>query len=324
VAIVTEQPWEAIASPMLRTTQATPLVLVPGLLLAMVGLWFGARQVIQPLKNLENQAIQLAWGRFAAIRQPVGGIAEIQRLQAAMVEMARKVEAAQENLHSYIGAITTGQEDERRRLAREIHDDTLQAVIALNQRVQLARLSLSEPAASGPVQLAPINSSLGEIQELTEQTIQNLRRLTRALRPAYLEELGLVPALRMLAQEATHAGQAADAFQVHFECEGEERRLKPEVELTLYRMAQEALSNVQRHAQASQAWLSVTFDPHQVEIRVRDDGRGFRVPDHPGDFVQAGHFGLLGLSERADLIGAELSLLSTPGKGTRVTIQLKD
>jgi len=300
----------------------------------MVGLWFGARQVIQPLKNLENRAIQLAWGRYAAIRQPVGGIYEIQRLQAALVEMARKVQAAQENLHSYIGAITTGQEEERRRLAREIHDDTLQAVIALNQRVQLARLSLSEPAASGPVPLAPISDSLGEIQELTEQTIQNLRRLTRALRPAYLEELGLVPALRMLAQEASQAGplrreqpeasEKEDRFQVHFECPGEERRLKPEVELTLYRMAQEALSNVQRHAQAGQAWVSISFDPNQVELTVRDDGKGFRVPDHPGDFVQAGHYGLLGLSERADLIGADLSLRSTPGKGTQVVVRLKN
>jgi signal transduction histidine kinase len=87
----------------------------------------------------------LAWGDFEAIQEPVGGIAEVQRLQMELAEMSRKVQAAQEGLHDYIGAITSAQEEERARLARELHDDTIQAVIALKQRVQLAQKTIKEP-----------------------------------------------------------------------------------------------------------------------------------------------------------------------------------
>jgi len=308
-ALAIEEPWEATASPLLRTSQVAPLVLVPALLLALVGLWFGARQIIQPLQTLESQANDLAWGRFTAVQQPVGGIEEIQRLQLTLREMARKVQAAQENLHSYIGAITAGQEDERRRLAREIHDDTLQAVIALNQRVQLARLSLGEHPATG---------SLAEVQELTEQTIRNLRRLLRALRPAYLDELGLAASLEMLARETGQSGE----IPIEFISQGEERRLPAEMELTLYRMAQEALNNLVRHAQATRGWLEIGYLEGKIELTIRDNGCGFRVPENPGEFAPAGHFGLLGLHERAELIGAQLSLESSPGNGTSVRIRL--
>jgi signal transduction histidine kinase len=309
--LVLEEPWEAMSNPLLLTTQTMPLVLVPALLLSLVGLWFGARQVIQPLQILEAQANDLSLGRYDRIREPVGGIAEIQHLQASLAEMARKVQAAQDNLRSYAEAITAGQEEERRRLAREIHDDTLQAVIALNQRVQLAQMSLGDH---------PIQESLAETQELTEQTIGNLRRLMRALRPAYLEELGLVAALEMLAKETSQA----NGTLVTFACEGEERRLLPEIELALYRMTQEGLSNIIRHAQASQAWLNIHFTPETVRVTIRDDGRGFMVPENPGEFVQAGHFGVLGLYERAEMCGAQLSLQSSPGKGTRIEIDLPD
>lgn len=307
-ALVTREPWQAMADPMLKTTQLLPLVLVPALLLALVGLWFGARQVIQPLQVLKERAGQLSRGRYSPIQEPVGGIPEIQSLQAALVEMSRKVQASQDNMRSYLGAVTTGQEEERRRLAREIHDDTLQAVIALNQRVQLARQNLPDPVAS---------ASLAETQRLVENTIQNLRRLTRALRPAYLEELGLAASLEMLAKEST-----GDHVAVSFICMGEERRLPDQYDLALYRMAQEALNNVVKHAGAQQARLELTYEPASVQIDVQDDGRGFSVPENPGEFARLGHFGLLGLHERADLIGARLMIASAPGQGTRLSIHL--
>ena len=190
--LVTEEYWQQIASPFLRTTQTAPLVLVPVLLLTLIALWFSAGQVIRPLHQLESQANDLAGGHFESLDEPVGGITEIRSLQSTLVEMGHKVQAAQNSLRSYIGAITNGQEDERRRLARELHDDTLQSIIALNQRVQLARLSLNGH---------PAGKSLSEIQALSEQTVKNLRRLMRGLRPVYLEELGLSAALWMLTRE---------------------------------------------------------------------------------------------------------------------------
>ena len=308
-ALVIEERWQAVTSPMLRVTQMAPLVLVPVLLLALVALWFGTRQIVQPLQELSAKATDLAWGHYEAIEQPVDGIMEIRRLQAELIHMAHKVKAAQESLRSYIGAITAGQEEERRRLARELHDDTLQSLIALNQRIQLAQLSLADSPTAG---------MLAEIQTLIEQTMSDLRRFTRALRPIYLEDLGLVAALEMLTREV---GQA-DNLRVEFHRIGSERRLAPEVELALYRMAQEALSNVARHAQASQASLNITFKPDAVIMTISDNGRGFQAPASPAELAPGGHFGLLGLHERAELIGAHLDIQSSPGQGALVVVQL--
>ncbi|HEY9527199.1 MAG TPA: histidine kinase, partial [Anaerolineales bacterium] len=138
-ALVTEEEWEMVTSPSLQLTQVAPLVIVPAFILALIALWFVASRIVQPLQKLESKAAALAWGDFEAINEPVGGISEVQHLQMELAEMSRKVQAAQEGLHDYIGAITAAQEEERTRLARELHDDTIQAVVALKQRVQLAQ-----------------------------------------------------------------------------------------------------------------------------------------------------------------------------------------
>jgi signal transduction histidine kinase len=225
--------------------------------------------------------------------------------------MARKVQAAQRSLRDYIGFITDAQEDERQRLARELHDDTLQSIIALKQRVQLAQKNASDEASQ---------MSLQELETIADQTIENLRRTTQALRPVYLEDLGLVTALEMLARETESASDA----KVTFQKQGSEKRLAAPVELALYRMAQEALNNVARHAQATQAELGIHFGHAKIEMHISDNGIGFEAPNTPADFAPSGHFGLLGMYERADLIGARLTIRSTPGKGTLLTVQLPE
>jgi two-component system sensor histidine kinase UhpB len=308
-ALVVEEPWEMVASPLLSYTQMAPLVLVPVLLLTLFALWFGIRQIVQPLQALEEQADALAWGNYQAVEKPVGGIAEIRRLQKGLVHMSQKVQAAQQSLHGYIGAITAGQEEERRRLARELHDDTIQSLIALKQRVQLAQLNQSNGSGT---------QSYSELEELTEKTIDNLRRVTRALRPIYLEDLGLLPALEMLTREVAQVS----GIEVEFNISGPEQRFAPKVELALYRIAQEALSNVARHAGASHASVNISFQPETVLLEVVDNGHGFEVPRSPAEFAPSGHYGLLGLFERAELIDADLRIESNIGQGTRVAVSL--
>ena len=305
-ALVLEENWEEIATPFLSTTQSAPLLLAPLLVLALIALWFGARQIIQPLQELEVKASRLAHGDFASIRKSVGGIAEIRQLQNVLSGTADDLESAQDALRGYIGAITAGVEKERRGLARELHDDTLQALIALNQRFQLARASAATDEE---------RASITQLQQMTEQTIANLRRIVRGLRPIYLEDLGLAAALEMLAKESTQVGSTP----VKFEVSGESHRLAPEVEVALYRMAQEALSNAQQHAQAVQIWLQIRFTPETVTLTISDDGAGFEVPEMPDVYARQGHFGLLSLTERAELIGGDLKIWSG-GKGTKIEV----
>ncbi len=313
-ALVTEESWEAVVTPALRASLIAPLVLVPAVVILLLALYLGATQVVRPLSQLESQARTLSNGDFKTIQEPVGGIAEIQHLQMELIRMADKVRAAQRSLHGYIGAITSAQEDERRRLARELHDDTLQALIALKQRVQLAQLETQPASRSVTPQLV----DLDEIANLTDQTIENLHRVTRALRPVYLEDLGLVPALEMLARQSSEPGGS----EIVFHCVGTEKRLDPSVELALYRMAQEALANIARHAHAGHASVKVTYLPESVTVQVEDDGVGFRAPSSPSEYAASGHYGLLGLHERAELIGAKLEIRSSPGQCTSVIVTL--
>lgn len=310
-ALVTMEPWRGEADPLLSATGQAPLLLVPVLVLALVVLWFGARQIVQPLQALAQKATRLGWGDFAAIQEPVGGINEIQRLQTELVHMAQKVEVAQQSLRGYVGAVTLGQEEERRRLARELHDDTIQALIALNQQIQLAQLAAADE---------PMTAQLHRMQQMAGQTVDGLRRLTRALRPIYLEELGLIPALEMLARDNNKAPELAVTFQRV----GRERRLPAMTELALYRMAQEGLSNMIRHAQATQADVVLHFEEHIITLTVQDNGCGFVVPESPAEMAATGHFGLLGIQERAELIGAQMKLQSTPGVGTVLTVILPE
>ena len=302
-ALVIEEPWRAVTDPLLRATEMAPLILIPVLVIALIALGFGIRQVVQPLQSLEKKATELGWGDFAAIEKPVGGINEIQRLQTELIHMARKVQLAQQSLRGYLSAVTTGQEDERRRLARDLHDDTIQSLIALNQQIQLAQMSTVNDGNT---------ARLATMQQMAEQIVADLRRLTRDLRPIYLEDLGLIPALDMLVRDMRQTTNVS----LRFDKVGQERRLPPNVELALYRIAQEGLSNVIRHAQADQARVSLQFTAGKVTITIQDDGQGFVVPESPAEMAPAGHFGLLGVQERAETIGARLHIKSALGEGT--------
>jgi signal transduction histidine kinase len=308
-ALVIEEPWQAVTDPLLRASAFSPIILAPAILIAAVALWFGLRQVVQPLQKLEQQATQLGWGDFNAITAPVGGIEEIRRLQTELAHMAHKVQAAQQGLRGYLGAITTGQEEERRRLARELHDDTIQSLIGLNQRLQLAQLETADPT---------IQTRLAEMEQMATAMIAGVRRFIRDLRPIYLEDLGLVAALNMLAHDVSQENDIA----VSFETTGSPFRLPPEVELSLYRIAQEGLSNIIRHAEANSARLQLCFTQDEIILTVSDNGRGFNIPDSPAEMTPSGHYGLLGMHERAELIGARLTIDSKPGEGTKLTVTM--
>ncbi len=307
-ALVVEEPWSEPASPWLRTSLLAPLVLVPVVGLSLVAVWLGVRRIMRPLQKLDVEVTALGWGDFEAVSEPVGGIQEIQELQKAIVRMADQIQAYQRSMHDYLGAITAAQEEERRRLARELHDDTMQNLVAMVQHVQVARRKIGRDPAH-------VEGQLADLQALSETTMDDLRRFSRALRPLYLEEAGLVAALEALARDTSQTG-VVTAFEV----QGDPWRLEPDKELTLYRIVQEALTNVTKHSGATRARLTVEFDAPQVVIRVADDGSGFVVPERVTELAEAGHYGLMGMQERAQLAGARLTIRSHGDHGTTVQV----
>ena len=295
----------------MSAVEVLPLLLLFVAVVALLAVSFGVLSVVRPLQELDRRAARVAWGDFDAVEQPVGGVQEIDDLRVTLAQMAERIRSYQSGMRDYLSAITQGQEAERTRLAHELHDVTIQGLIALKQRGQMALKALShDPARAG--------ARLQELNSLIDEEIASLRQLIGDLRPIYLEDLGFVPALEMLPRLM----QERSGLSLHLTVHGAAVRLAQDVELAAYRIVQQALANVAAHAQASNVWLEVSFTTEHLTLVIRDDGRGFTPPDQPADLVHQGHFGLMGMRERVLLYGGQLTITSSPGQGATITARL--
>ncbi len=308
--VVMVEPWHAISDSQLQQSLVAPLFVVPITLLSVIMLGFGSLRVVRPLQRLRQLITELPHGDLRELRQPVGGIQEITDLQFTLVDMTGELREAQATLREYIGAITRAQEDERSRLARDLHDDTVQTLIALNQRVQMVQRAMRRKPET-------VEQRLSDLREMVDQAIVDVRRLIHAMRPTYLADLGLVAAVRTLVQDVQSA-----ALKAEFELEGEPCRLEDELELAFYRVAQEAISNVLRHAQARHMLVCLTFKTTQVSLMIQDNGRGFQVPPDLLTMVNSGNYGLVGISERTQLVHGDLDIVSSPAHGTTLIMRV--
>ncbi|WP_043802128.1 GAF domain-containing protein [Deinococcus gobiensis] len=233
-------------------------------------------------------------------------LSELQTLADEITRRGQALEAAtsrQLELRTYLTLFTQAQEEERRRISRELHDDTAQVLIASTRRVaRLARELEGEQRARADDILQDLNAA-----------IESVRRFARNLRPSVLDDLGLLPALEWLASQAQ--------TETRLEVSGQERRLPPAVELTVFRLSQEALNNVDKHAGAGTAAIRVAFGPGEVRVAITDDGRGFSTEQAEAQ-ARAGHLGLIGLRERVALAGGALGVDSAPGQGTSLVFTL--
>lgn len=229
--------------------------------------------------------------------------------------VARRREA---ELSGYAALVTRAQEDERRRLARELHDDTAQALIALSRGLDaLASRQVDPPLSTIDTRF------ISELGTLANRTLESVRRACQDLRPSVLDDLGLAAALESLAHSMTQRGLPCTFRQA-----GDDRALAPEVEVTVYRIAQEALSNARQHAVATAATLDVSYQPDRLELTVTDNGRGFDVGAQLSAYAASSHqppetrvgLGLVGMRERAGLIGAKLAVETRTGGGTTVRL----
>ncbi|OGO19792.1 MAG: hypothetical protein A2144_13125 [Chloroflexi bacterium RBG_16_50_9] len=211
----------------------------------------------------------------------------------------------QDNLRLYVQKVNQAQEAERKRIARELHDVTAQALVAIVRNL--------DDMASGHSQF-----SIKEIQEQVRDSLKEVRRFSQQLRPSVLDDLGLLPAIKWLAADLTkNYGIPVDVKGV-----GEPRQLPPDAELTLFRITQEALTNVQRHSGAREVSVTVEFTNNNTKVTVSDNGKGFEIPTRMGDLAKSGRLGLAGMQERAQLLGGTLTIDSEVGKGTNLTIEV--
>ncbi|RMF27080.1 MAG: sensor histidine kinase, partial [Chloroflexi bacterium] len=204
-------------------------------------------------------------------------------------------------------------EEERARLARELHDSPIQLLIGLNMQLGLLLAGVS----SEELETSCLMQELTAVRAQVRRLLSDLRQVCAELRPPLLDTLGLGAALRALLDEwSAQSGVEACADLSPDEVL---RALPDEVSVNLYRVVQEALTNVARHADARRVTLRLTWEEDCLVLTIQDDGRGF-VPVAPRDLVAQGHFGLAGMQERVALIGGTLTVESAPGRGTTVRV----
>ncbi len=211
--------------------------------------------------------------------------------------------AAHSRADRYAALVVAAEEDQRRRLARELHDEPLQHFLHLARRLESLARASGVPAS--------VAAGLGEARLHAIDAATRLRGVARDLRPPALDQLGLVAALGSFLADVEEASDLEVELSVH----GDTTRLAPDAELGAFRIVQEAVRNTVRHAGARHVEVTVEFAPHGLRLEVADDGRGFV---RAGGELAAGHLGLLGMTERARLLGGSLDVRTAPGAGTVV------
>ena len=230
----------------------------------------------------------------------VSDITERTRIEAALRETANELRAVSRR-------VLEAQEAERRRLAIELHDELGQSLTAIKINLQAhARFKDQSPVETN-----------AENIRIVDDALQQVRRLALALRPSMLDDLGLAAALQWIAKQTSARG----GFLVTFHTERLELRLAPDIETACYRIVQEALTNISRYAHAQQVVIDMYQDGEWLVLNVKDDGQGFDVDAMRERAKAGGSIGVLGMQERAKLVGGHLKIESQPGQGCKVTLR---
>lgn len=339
-------PWEvAVYAPAgIRSSSSflrSFLWLVP--LLAAFALLFGwgaGRSVRVPLLALDKAAARIAGGDLenpittsgedevgrlgrSFERMRVALKASLDEVTAANEALERRVEertrelaAANRELNArervrqqLLRKVISAQEDERKRLARELHDETSQTLTALSVRLETA-------LANTPQE--PARTHVAEARALASRSLDELQRLMHDLRPSVLDDLGLVSAIRWYAERHL----ASRGISVRFEASPPDLRLPYDLETALFRATQEILTNVARHADADMVLIQLSAHEGRLSLEVEDDGRGFNPAEVRPSPTNMRGLGLMGIRERVELFDGSVEFDSSPGQGTRVAINV--
>ncbi|HTN51182.1 MAG TPA: HAMP domain-containing protein [Anaeromyxobacter sp.] len=326
----------------LPTEGAVPWYAVLPVLVLQLGLagafaWGAARSVVRPVQVLTVEAERIAGG---ALDSPIPELGEdevgrlgrsldrmreslrglIARVEHANAELEQRVAERTHELHQanemlrereqaraqLLQKVISAQEDERKRIARELHDETSQSLAVLAMGLEAAQ----DAIRSGRT------PRLDEVKSVAVRTLEDVHRLILDLRPSVLDDLGLLSAIRW------YADRHLESRGISVRCEfGEMRRLAPEMETALFRICQEAMSNVARHAQATAVLVQVGIEGEEIRIDIEDDGKGFD-PAEAARREGRRPWGLMGIRERAQILGGDARIESAPGRGTLVDVRI--
>jgi len=291
-----------------RHTMERVLSLTPTI---YAGVFFGLKgglvSLVGSLLIILPRAIFISSSPLDALFESVGVIL-IGGLAILWLEQHRKENERHQQL---LLRLEAAQEEERRRIARELHDGTTQDLVTL--------LHQMEKFTSITDRLSPQGALLLEgLWQQTSKTLDDVRRFIQDLRLPILDDLGLLPALEWLTSDLTkQSGIAVDMVVL-----GPVRRFSHEIELILFRITQEALTNMRKHSEASKVWVTVEFGKAKTVLTVKDEGKGFELTKGIDSLPSIGKLGLIGMQERVQHIGGKLTLQSKSGKGTTVIVEV--
>jgi signal transduction histidine kinase len=340
--IVLRQPEEEILAPT-RSLAYQLSVLGLVVLATLLGLaWATTRGIVGPLQQLTQACRRITAGDLSH-QVPTMGVAEASALATSFEEMRRNLLSYQRQMevhkqelerrveqrtaelaHSYealqteerargelLHRVLNAQEEERKRIARELHDETCQTLTALMLGLDTTRLAMRVNSEEAVGRLDATKAMAGGM-------LEDIRRLVADLRPSLLDDLGLVPAILWYGEKRLKPL----GIELRMETRGLQQRVPPTIETALFRIVQEAMSNVARHAEASMVAVTLARNDGHVSLIIRDDGKGFRLPPE-GVAAANGHgMGLRGMLERASNLGGSLALESAPGEGTSIDVRL--
>ncbi len=281
---------------------------VPVMVVGLTVAYGLASIVFRPITQLAQAVRAVGKGDFLTWQSPPWAKDEIGALGATFVEMSEELKRKEEMRQQLLGKVIRAQEDERKRIARELHDETGQALTSLMIGIKVVEDSPGDPLAG---------ERLSELRALTARTLDEVRRLATALRPSLLDDLGLVDALQKYVAEYS----AKLHINVDSHISIDRQQLPPDVETAVFRIVQEALTNIAKYAKATDVSVVIQNRGSSLVAIVEDDGIGFDVDNAMSSGDERG-LGLFGMHERASLAGGKLTIESNLGSGTTVFLEV--
>jgi two-component system sensor histidine kinase DegS len=309
--LILVEPWSNVTAPAFYYQLILAFLLILGTVFSLNMLSLSIGRVLRPIRLLADNAGRAVPGSLFYPMAEDGPL-EVRTLIRAFNQMVIRLAEQQTTLRQFAHQALLSQEEERQRLSHELHDGTVQDLVGLSQRVELCRTELGQDPVT-------VIHRLDELHILVERCLSDVRRISNALRPSILEDLGLSVALKSL---CTDLEKQVPSIKCSCKIIGDERRLPPDLELAIFRVVQEALANIRKHVpEAKYAEVELAYKELEVQVSVCNDGLSLQEPD-VRSLVRSGHLGLAGMYERARLFHGRLEIASGVNGGSQIQLHL--